>query len=448
MMSEQNYVSNIVPNNFKKELHYEMNSSNFFPAVGLCEKDAYAQVKKSLLLDGDTAYDLGSFTCTQMDKLAQKLYLDNIDKNLVNVNEYGQTSCIEHALGQTIASMFHLPEGAEYFARSTAGSSEAIGLSMLIHKERWRQKQSKLNRKPNIVLCADAHLSWYKFAQYFSIEVRQIPLLENGEFPFDNYIQQIDEDTIVAVLIVGSTFTGSCDPITDVATLLERHNKENGIHVGIHVDAAIGGFALPFLPKNEQYLWDFRCPLVLSINVSNHKFGLVYPGLGWLVSKNSNELVAKLVYYSKYLFGESQSFSLNFSRPASPVLVQYYNFIHYGVNGYSEIIGGCLHLAKILADLLRATELFTVVSDLSLPVIAFKFKVQPAFKVSEYVALLRQNGWMLPCYELKTPCKPVVMRVVVRNSSKLSDFKKLVKDLAGVYIQLNKVNKERGRINQ
>lgn len=423
--------------NITEELHCELNSENLFPAEGLCENDAYAQVTKFLLSDGDTAYDLGSFTCTHMDQLAQKLYLENIDKNLVNVNEYRQTTCIEYALGQTIASMLHLPEGAEYLARSTAGSSEAIGLSMLIHKERWRQKQTDLNRKPNIVLCADAHLSWYKFAQYFSIEVREIPLIENGKFPLDNFIRQIDQDTIVGVLLAGSTYTASCDPIVDVATLLERHNKENGIDVGIHVDAAIGGFALPFIPKNEHYVWDFRCPLVLSINVSNHKFGLVYPGLGWLVAKSSNDLVAELVYNSKYLFGESRSFSLNFSRPASPVLVQYYNFIRYGVNGYRKIIGECLHLAQKLADLLRATELFTVVSDLSLPVVVFKFKEQPAFKVSEYVAALRKHGWMLPCYELKTPSKSVVMRVVVRNSGKLSDLEKLVEDLTGTFIQLN-----------
>lgn len=117
--------------------NYELNGTNFFPAEGLCEKDAYSQVTKALLNDGDTAYDLGSFTCTHMDEHAQKLFLDNIDKNIVNVNEYRQTSCIEYALGRTIASMLHLPDGAEFLSRSTAGSSEAIGLSMLVHKERW-----------------------------------------------------------------------------------------------------------------------------------------------------------------------------------------------------------------------------------------------------------------------------------------------------------------------
>ena len=404
-------------------------SEKYFPEFGSTDIHAYREVMKIIEEDGDTERDLGSYTCTDMDRYAIRLYLDNIDKNLVNVKEYSKTVELEEKVGLAIAEILHLDDTKSAYTKSATGSSEAIGMSILVHKSIWERNRSSIAGKPNIVFCNDAHLCWQKFANYFGVEVREVKLLDNGGFPIDDYIQCIDENTVCAVAIAGSTYTGKCDPVEELCQEIKEVNRVKGIDVGVHVDAAIGGFILPFSVQAQNYCWDFKNPLVRSINMSNHKFGLVYPGLGWMVCRSKEYVSSDLEFSGHYLSGPSNSFSLSFSRPASHVVAQYYNFIRYGIKGYEDIAARCSSTANILRSLLKATGVFDVISEVMLPVVVFRFIDPPGYGIENFVDRLRGYGWMLPCYSLKNKKNDMVMRVVVRHSFRISELKKLVEDM-------------------
>lgn len=180
--------------------------------------------------------------------------------------------------------------------------------------------------------------------------------------------------------------------------------------------------------------------MVRSINVSNHKFGFVYPGLAWLVCRDEDVLNDRVIYKSNYLSGISFSFGLNFSKSASPILVQYYNFIRFGINGYRNIIEKTLSISKELARLLESSGIFKVLSNQVLPIVVFKFLEQPKFKISEFVYLLGKKGWQLPCYLLPSSPEQVVMRIVVRKNSSINTFKEFYKDLMSLLNSMNKVS--------
>lgn len=407
---------------------------------GLSATDAYEKINVQLGGDGDTNFDLGSFTSTQMPKQCEQLYLENLDKNLVNVNEYPESLYIESYLAHSIAELLNAPDLHAIYGKSTAGSSEAIAMAMLMHKYSWIKKtgNNSSQQTPNIVFGSDIHLSWHRFAKYFSIEVREIPLLENNIYPFNDVIDNVDENTICIVANVGSTYTGSCDPIDKLNQSLKVINKQYGYDVGIHIDAAVGGFVLPFLKTPDDYHWDFRSDLVRSINLSSHKFGMVYPGLGWLIVRNKTLVDNSLLLDYNYLCGNSQSFSLNFSRPVAPVIAQYYLFLHLGFVGYQRVIGQCQDIAIFLRDKLEATGLFFVISEMKIPVLAFQFANSPPFNEEVFVNALKNTGWMLPCYQLKTPSKPYVMRIVVRHTATKQMYLQLIDDLVNTYCALLK----------
>ena len=294
--------------------------------------------------------NLATFVTTWMEPEAQRVIAENLHRNYIDHAEYPQTAEIEQRCIRMLADLFHAP--GETTGARTQGSSEAIMLGALTLKWKWRggrEAAGKPTDRPNLVFGGDVHVVWEKFCRYFDVEPRIIPL-QAHKFRIgpEDVEPHIDENTIGVAAVLGTTFTGHADDIVGIDELLRRLSDERGLDVPMHVDGASGGFVWPFLYPDSE--WDFRLETVRSINVSGHKYGLVYPGLGWLIFRERTDLPEDLVFYENYLGKRDMTFTLNFSTGLAMVLAQYYNFVRYGHEGYRYIMESMQRNARALAE--------------------------------------------------------------------------------------------------
>ncbi len=394
---------------------------------------AYQLIHDELALDGNPLLNLASFVTTWMEPEADRLLAETLSKNSIDEDEYPQTVEIQRRCVNIIARLFHAPEAGSYVGTATIGSSEAIHLGGLALKWRWRERCRAAGRSteaPNLVMGANVQVVWEKFCRYFDVEPRYVPCAE-GRYVLgvDEALQQVDENTIGVVGILGSTYTGEFEPVKELNDALTDLNEEKGWEVPIHVDAASGGFVAPFAFPDLE--WDFRLPLVKSINVSGHKYGLVYPGVGWVVWRDQAELPDDLVFHVNYLGGDQPTFNLNFSRAAGQIIAQYYNFLRLGRAGYRAVMESLLGLADHLSDAIDATGHFEVIGrGEKLPVVCFRLTGTRSYDEYEISDGLRARGWIVPAYTMPKDIEDVVvLRVVVRESLSRDLCDALVEDL-------------------
>jgi glutamate decarboxylase len=394
---------------------------------------AYQLVHDELNLDGNPALNLASFVTTWMEPEADRLIMENIDKNFIDHFQYPQTEVIHKRVVNMLGRLFNAPEDTTFAGTATIGSSEAIMLGLLAHKWNWREHRKAENKpyhSPNMVFGADVHVCWDKFARYFDIEPRIIPM-ETDRFTITagKVAERIDENTICVGAILGTTFTGEADPIQEINDLLTKVKQTNGWDIPIHVDAASGGFITPF--SSPGLLWDFRLPRVKSINVSGHKYGLVYPGLGWLIFRDHNELPEDLIFYVNYLGDEMPSFTLNFSKSATMVIAQYYNLLRLGREGYTRITNNVLDNARYLSQCLANTGKFEMLNTANLlPIVTLKLKDTQRYSVFDISHKLRERGWILPAYTLPPNAESIaIMRIVVKENFSRDMADMLLRDI-------------------
>lgn len=380
----------------------------------------YQFIHDELNMDGNPDLNLATFVTTWMEPQAEKLIIETLNKNFVDQDEYPQTGVIQERVVSMMANLFNVPENNTAVGTATIGSSEAIMLGLLAHKWNWRKKRKSEGKSidnPNMVIGADVHVVWEKFARYFDVEMRIIPMEEKEYIlSVDKVKSQIDENTICVGVVMGTTFTGQLDPVQEINTLLEKIEKEKGWDIPIHVDGASGGFILPFLYPNLK--WDFRLSHVRSINISGHKYGLVYPGIGWLIMKDKSDLPEDLIFYVNYLGSEEATYTLNFSRGSSMVIAQYYNLIRLGKSGYKQIMENSLKNAQYLASQIKNSKYFQLTnSDIKLPVITLQINPKINVNVYELSDKLRERGWIVPAYTLPPNAEKIeVLRIVVREN--------------------------------
>ncbi len=390
------------------------------PSEGLDADAAYRLVHDELNLDGNPALNLASFVTSWMEPQANAIAVETLDKNLIDQDEYPQTEVIHQRVVSMIGRLFHAPVHEQPTGTATIGSSEAIMLAMLAHKRAWqrRREQAGLDTdRPNLVIGADVHTCWEKFTRYFEVEARIAPMEEDRyTIGADQVEGLIDERTIAVAGVLGTTFTGQMDDLASINTLLARLDTERGWHVPLHIDAASGGFISPFSEPDLE--WDFRLSQVRSINVSNHKFGLVYPGMGTVVFRDRSDLPQELVFHINYLGGDMPNYSLNFSRPSNSVVLQYFNFLRLGMEGYQRIVATVLENAKALASGLAKIEGLSLMNDGSrFPIVALRADEPEAIDLTELSHLLRERGWIVPAYTLPPNAEHItVLRMVVRES--------------------------------
>jgi len=395
---------------------------------------AYQVIHDELMLDGNARMNLATFVTTWMEPEARALMAETVDKNMIDKDEYPQTAELEMRCVNILADLWHAPDQHAATGCSTTGSSEAAMLGGLALKRRWRQRRAAEGRptdRPNLVMGINVQVCWEKFAAYWDVEMRLVPMEgDRLHLGAAEAVALCDENTIGVVAILGSTFDGSYEPVAEICAALDDLQERTGIDVPVHVDAASGGFVAPFI--DPDLVWDFRLPRVASINVSGHKYGLVYPGVGWVVWRDASCLPADLIFWVNYLGDDMPTFALNFSRPGAQVVAQYYNFLRLGVEGYRTVQQYARDVATRLAgqiERLGPFELLTRGDEL--PVFAFTLKPGVEnFSVFDVSSALRERGWQVPAYTFPKNRKDIAaLRVVVKRgfSHDMADL--LVEDL-------------------
>jgi len=392
-----------------------------FPKEESESNSVFQGVHDELMMDGNSRQNLATFCSTWLEPEVHKLMDKAMDKNMIDKDEYPQTAEIENRCVNMLADLWNSPSTDNTVGCSTTGSSEAAMLGGMAMKWRWREKMRKAGKsteKPNLV-CGPVQICWHKFAVYWDIELREVPM-EHGRLILNSEeaVKRCDENTIGVVPTLGVTHTGQYEPVKEISEALDRLQKETGLNIPIHVDAASGGFLAPF--TRPELEWDFRLARVKSINVSGHKFGLAPLGVGWVLWRNEQDLPDELVFKVNYLGGQMKTFALNFSRPAGQIVTQYYNFLRLGKEGYSKIHNACYETAVYLGSQIDKLGPFEVVYNgkSGIPALIWRLKAgeEYGFSLFDLSDRLMMKGWQVPAYSLPPNREEVVvMRILVRH---------------------------------
>jgi glutamate decarboxylase len=410
---------------------------------GLPPDTAAALVRDELVLDGSARLNLATFVTTWMEPQAAQLLADTADKNMIDKDEYPRTAEIERRCVFILSHLWNAPDKSHATGCSTTGSSEAAMLAGMALKWRWRERRKAAGlstERPNMVMGINVQVCWEKFCRYWDVEPRYVHMGPGRRhLTAAEAVKLCDENTIGVVAILGSTQDGSYEPVGDICVALDALAAGGGPDIPVHVDAASGGFVAPFL--DPDLIWDFRLPRVASINASGHKYGLVYPGVGWALWRDHEALPEDLVFKVNYLGGSMPTFALNFSRPGSQVIAQYYQFLRLGRRGYTLVQQAARDTAMHLAGRIEKLGPFELLSDGSqLPVFAFKMNDSVGYTVYDVSDGLREHGWQVPAYTLPPDLQETsVLRIVVRNGFGRDYGDLLLADLERVTKILEKV---------
>jgi glutamate decarboxylase len=392
---------------------YELPESEMSPQT------AYNVVHDELILDGNARLNLATFVTTWMEPEARLLMAETFDKNMIDKDEYPQTAELELRCVNMLSRLWNSPLHEEAVGCSTIGSSEAAMLGGMALKWKWRERMKAAGKptdKPNLVMGINVQVCWEKFCRYWDVEPRCVPMEgDRYHLTAQEAVKLCDENTIGVIAVMGSTFDGSYEPVQAINAALDALQQQTGWDIPIHVDGASGGFIAPFL--QPDLAWDFRVPRVKSINTSGHKYGLVYPGVGWIIWREKENLPDELIFSVNYLGGQMPTFALNFSRPGNQVVAQYYNFLRLGREGYTRIHKSCQDTALYLSGEIAQMKPFRLISNGSdIPVFAFALKEVTNFTVFDLSERLRDRGWLVPAYTFpKNREDLAVLRIVVKE---------------------------------
>lgn len=398
------------------------------PRDSMSGEYAYQIVHDEAMLDGNSRLNMATFVTTWMDDFARRIMVENMDKNMIDKTEYPQTAELERRCVNIIAKLWHSPEatGENYcMGTSTVGSSEACMLGGIAALKRWqkrRREQGLSTDKPNFVISSCFQVVWEKFAIYWDVELRAVPVtMEKLSLSAEDMEQYCDENTICVVPIMGVTITGFNEDVKGIDAALEKINTKNGWQIPIHVDAATGGFILPFNEPDCE--WDFRLKWVMSISTSGHKFGLVYPGVGWVVWKDKSLLPSEMNFEVNYLGATVPSISINFSRPGNQVLAQYYQLIRLGFEGYKSVQQSSLNVCMHLRERLKEFGIFEFLSEENPnPLFVWRMKEDKNRKWTLYDLsdALHAQGWQVPAYTMPESLTDIIiMRLVIRQGTSM-----------------------------
>jgi len=397
--------------------------SNRFPTDEMRPGDAFQSISDELLLDGNARQNLATFCQTWEEPEIHHLMDISIDKNLIDKDEYPQTAELERRCVQMLADLWNAADTGGAVGCSAIGSSEACMLGGMAAKWRWRAKRRAAGKpadKPNMV-CGPVQVVWHKFAKYWDIEMREIPM-SPGKYCMDveQMLARVDENTIMVVPTFGVTYTGSYEPVAELASALDKLAAETGLDIDIHVDGASGAFLAPFCAPD--IVWDFRIPRVKSISTSGHKFGLAPLGVGWVLWRDAAELPDDLIFHVTYLGGDMPVFQINFSRPAGQIVAQYYNFIRLGMDGYRNVHTACYNTGQFLAAEIVKLGPFELLCDSNpltgIPSVAWRIREgeDPGYTLYDVADRLRARGWQVPAYPLTGSVSDIsVQRILVRQ---------------------------------
>lgn len=422
------------------------------PSLELADKPvepriAYEMIREYLSIEGNATQNAATFCQTYMEPTAAKLMAENLQKNAIDKDEYPMTADLENRCVAMIGNLWHADPREEPMGTSTVGSSEACMLGGLAMLFRWKKLARAAGidvyseQRPNLVISSGYQVCWEKFCRYWNVEMRTVPLDEEHlSLNMDAVMDYVDDHTIGITAILGITYTGKYDDVAALDALVGRYNESHpAMPVRIHVDAASGGMVAPFVEPRLK--WDFRCENVWSISTSGHKYGLVYPGVGWVVWRSKEALPEELIFWVSYLGGEEATMAISFSRSASQIVGQYYVFMRNGFEGFREIHQGTLDVARFLAREIESMGLFDIIEDAGeVPIVCWRLKkdADVAWTLYDLADRLRMRGWLVPAYPLPDDLRDVdVRRLVVRQDFSMELAVRCMEDMRGAIAKLN-----------
>ncbi|MFA8435382.1 MAG: glutamate decarboxylase [Marinifilaceae bacterium] len=410
-------------------------------------REAYELVHSESFFDANPRLNMASFVTTWMEPEAERIIQENLSKNFIDKPIYPRVIDVQDRCVTMIANMLHASPNDFPTGTSTIGSSEAIHLAGLAMKWKWKKFWENKNMtppgKPQLIMGTNVQVCWKKFTRYFEVEEILVDIDDNNRMDLSQVKEKLNECTIGVVGILGNTYSGEFDDINQLNDIVEEYNtQQNSWNIPIHVDAASGGFVAPFAEELKHIVWDFQLNNVRSINLSGHKYGLVYPGLGWAIWRDKNDIDKDLIFEISYLGESQEDFGLNFSRGASNVYAQYYNFVRLGITGYSQVMNQLMHIYHqiknyIPAIIINEEQVFDLVShDNGLPLVCIKLKQETKYAQIEHEPLktiaykMKERGWVLPVYPMAKPKqKETVMRMVIKDGFNEDMAQKLMEDL-------------------
>lgn len=396
-------------------------------------------IREYLGTEGNAHQNLATFVQTYMEPEATELMRDTLEKNAIDKDEYPMTADLENRCVSIIEDLWHADPSERPMGTSTVGSSEACMLGGLAALFRWKALARKAgidvysSHRPNLVITSGYQVCWEKFCRYWDVELREVPMdAEHLYMTPDACMDYVDDHTIAVVCILGITYTGRYDDVAGIDAALTSYNKTATVPVRIHVDGASGAMVAPFIEPELQ--WDFRLPNVWSISTSGHKYGLVYPGIGWVVWRSKEALPDDLIFWVSYLGGEEATMAINFSRSAAQVVGQYYLFMRNGFTGYQEIHQRTMDVAHHLVDGIKKMGIFTMYEEATeIPILCWS--LDPAagktWTLYDLDDRLRMHGWQIPAYPLPANMQDVIcQRIVARADLSMTMADKLLRDMA------------------
>lgn len=422
--------------------------AEFIPEHKTPAETAYQIVKDETFPQTQPRLNLATFVTTYMDEYGTRLMNEAVGINYIDETEYPRVAVMCGRCINMVANMWNTPEQGEWKTGAVGiGSSEACMLGGVAAWLRWRDRrkaEGKTYDKPNLIMSSAYQVVWEKFCQLWQIEMRTVPITrEHPTLDIDEAIRMCDENTICIVPIMGVTWTGMNDNVEALDAALDKYNAETGYDIPIHIDAASGGFILPFLNPGKK--WDFRLKWVLSISTSGHKYGLVYPGLGWVIWRDKKYLPDDMSFSVNYLGANVTQVGLNFSRPAAQILAQYYNFIHLGVEGYREIHSNSMAIARYCHAVIGQMSCFknysrALVNPLFIWTMDPDYDKTAKWTLYDLQDKLMQSGWMVPAYTMPKNIEDmVVMRIVVRQGMSRDMADMLIQDIGNAVAELEKL---------
>lgn len=412
-------------------------------------KVAYQLLKDQLIDEGNARQNLATFCQTYMEPEASQLMAETMEKNAIDKSEYPQTAEIEQSCVNILGNLWKASKSEKPIGTSTVGSSEACMLAGLAMKFKWRHHREErgldcVSKKPNLIISSGYQVCWEKFCVYWDIELREVPMTKQClSLDVEKVMDYVDEYTIGIVGILGITYTGKFDDIQAIDNKVEHYNQNHEHQLVIHVDGASGGMFTPFI--NPNYIWDFRLKNVVSINTSGHKYGLVYPGVGWIIWRDEIYLPKELIFEVSYLGGNMPTMAINFSRSASQIIGQYYNFYRFGFNGYREIHLRTQEVAMTIAKEIERTNLFDIYNNgENIPIVCYSLKEDTKVKWTLYdlADRLQMRGWQIPAYPLPNNLDNIVIQRIVcradlgknRGTAFIHDFNQCLNELEIAHI--------------
>ncbi|NET61736.1 MAG: hypothetical protein F6K47_38135, partial [Symploca sp. SIO2E6] len=430
------------------------------PENPMAPDSAYQLITDELLLDGSPGLNLATFVNTYQDEWGRKLALNSLNKNFIDHEEYPKSGLAEKRsiwmLAQELGTQFQTgdddPDTSQnFYGSATIGSSEAVMLGLIAHKYKWNQinyqnleaGKADPQDRPVVLMSAHVHSCWDKFCRYYGalglyVEIDSFPYtisgdkvseilntrIEDPDSPYAKSVKKymkylnhqgdrtIGELVMTVGAVVGTTFTGNSDQVAEIDTAVEQYCKNKSdlnLDIPIHVDAASAGFVLLFSDNGEDIPFKFgETQRVRSINISNHKFGMTYPGMGSVIFRDASVVPDELIFNITYLGGGFKDYTVNFSRGTSTILLQYYNFLRFGRSGYKSIIRNCLDNAQAFWKGLKTSptlkDLFKNISDVDhLPIVVLTWADgigQQQWNLKHLSDELRMSGWIVPFYYL------------------------------------------------